>query len=106
MKRIPSATTKSEGYDHHHHHKMGYYKTTLPILISEIDLDSEPDDDAESEESHSSLNGIVVMDGDLEKNQSDDSEGLYSNTTGTGTGTNTRLMKRERGGSSIVYAHI
>merc|ERR1719356_1682924 len=48
----PSRNTsreKSEGYDHHKasKHTLGYYKTTLPVLISEIDLDSEPDEDSE-----------------------------------------------------------
>jgi hypothetical protein len=82
--RVTSTTKASEGYERRHASKatMGFYKTTLPVLISEIDLDSESND--------SSAMGDV----DDSKNNSD-SEGLYSNTT---------TMKLA--GSSIVYANI
>merc|ERR1712190_353546 len=43
--RTASTTVKSEGYDLIHGKKtMGYFKTTLPVLVSEIDLESDYDD--------------------------------------------------------------
>jgi len=93
---------------------MGYFKTTLPVLISEIDLESvsdhELDDNdrdrhSDSNEDDSMQHTLVVMDGDDQKS---DSEGLYS-SNGTLKAKNTKMMKRKSGGhrsGTIIYANI
>ena len=86
--RLTSVQTvsKSEGHEQRQASfaTLGFYTTTLPVLISEIDLDSDSNDDLES--------------GD---DQQSESEGLYSHTHN-----GTLSTKRELAGSSIVYANI